>query len=82
MILEMLQRYRLRFALGAGLLLVTNAIALCIPLLLRAAVEALRQGGDPVGRYALFIALLGGGQAVASGNWCFLVIRYWNFLKV
>ncbi|MCZ6599971.1 MAG: ABC transporter ATP-binding protein [Acidobacteria bacterium] len=64
MILEMLQRYRLRFALGAGLLLATNAIALCIPLLLRAAVEALRQGGDPVGRYALFIALLGGGQAV------------------
>ncbi|MCZ6651014.1 MAG: ABC transporter transmembrane domain-containing protein [Acidobacteria bacterium] len=64
MILEMLQRYRLRFALGAGLLLVTNAIALCIPLLLRAAVEALRQGGNPVGRYALFIALLAGGQAV------------------
>jgi len=66
LILEMLQRYRLRFALGAGLLLATNAIAMCIPLLLRAAVEDLRQdsAGSMVGRYALFIALLAGGQAV------------------
>jgi ATP-binding cassette subfamily B protein len=66
LIRDMLHRYRWRFAAGGVLLLATNAMALLIPLVMRQAVESLRQ--DPaaatVGWYALLMGALATGQAL------------------
>jgi len=62
----MLRRYRGRFAAGAALLLATNAMALCIPLVMRDAIESLRHepAAATVGWYALLMAALASGQAL------------------
>jgi ATP-binding cassette subfamily B protein len=67
LIREILVRYRGRFITGFLLLLGTNALALVIPLLLRDAVEALRQTPDPgrAVRAALLVALVATLQAAA-----------------
>ena len=59
--------YRGAFALGFALLLVTNALALAIPWLLRDAIHALerRESADTVAWYAGAMAALALGQAVA-----------------
>jgi ATP-binding cassette subfamily B multidrug efflux pump len=67
LIRDMLRRYRWRFATGWVLLLVTNGLALLIPLALRDAVEALRHAPEvaTVGWFALTIGALATGQALA-----------------
>jgi ATP-binding cassette subfamily B protein len=62
---EMLRRHRLRYAAGALLLLATNGLSVLIPLLLRDAVEALRQQPElaRAGRFALLIIAVASMQA-------------------
>ncbi|MFQ5669131.1 MAG: ABC transporter ATP-binding protein [Acidobacteriota bacterium] len=66
MIRDMLWRYRRRFLVGAGLLLLTNGLALLIPLILREAIEALRRGGGmtQAAHYAVLISLAASARAV------------------
>jgi ATP-binding cassette subfamily B protein len=58
LILRYLRHYRREFALGLATLVVTNALTLWIPWILKQAIEAIRLGGGGrrLGRYALLIA--------------------------